>query len=260
MFKISPNKEKVTRLDERQFKDLQIKERQHLQEWIAENPSMFGEDLLIIQKEFDGFSDTNERLDLLALDKRGGLIIIENKLDDTGRDLVWQAIKYASYCSTLKTEQVIDIFQKYLSKFGQSKDARQEIVEFLDKPDEEELLLNAVDQRIFFVANNYRKEVTAAVLWLLKHDLLIQCFQATPYQSGEDLFLDFRQIIPLPETSDYTIQIKEKEREEVSKSKIVLQTEADLIRRWTMLKQQLETDNLNYFTIGFGKAVFLHWL
>ena len=35
-----------------------------------------------------------ERLDLLALDKDGKLVIIENKLDDTGREVVfWQAIK-----------------------------------------------------------------------------------------------------------------------------------------------------------------------
>jgi len=38
---------------------------------------------LIIQKEFDGFNDTRERLDLLALDKEGNIVIIENKLDDT---------------------------------------------------------------------------------------------------------------------------------------------------------------------------------
>ena len=35
------------------------------------NPEALGEELLIIQKEFSGFSDTNERLDLLALDKQG---------------------------------------------------------------------------------------------------------------------------------------------------------------------------------------------
>jgi hypothetical protein len=43
--------------------------------------------MLIIQKEFCGFNDTNERLDLLALDKWGNLVIIENKLDDSGRDV-----------------------------------------------------------------------------------------------------------------------------------------------------------------------------
>ncbi len=51
------------------FQEQNIKERQHLQEQIAKNPNSLGEELLIIQKEFAGFSDTNERLDLLALDK-----------------------------------------------------------------------------------------------------------------------------------------------------------------------------------------------
>ena len=69
---------------------------------------------MIIQKEFDGFSDTRERLDLLALDKDGNLVIIENKLDDSGRRRNWQAIKYASYCSSLTKQDIIDIYQKYL--------------------------------------------------------------------------------------------------------------------------------------------------
>jgi len=46
-----------------------------------------GEELLIIQKEFSGFSDTNERLDLLTIDYKGNLVIIENKLDDSGKDV-----------------------------------------------------------------------------------------------------------------------------------------------------------------------------
>jgi len=64
-------------------------ERNHLQEWLANQPDALGEELLIIQKEFDGFEDTRERLDLLAIDKQGGLVIIENKLDDSGRDVMW---------------------------------------------------------------------------------------------------------------------------------------------------------------------------
>ena len=31
-----------------------------MQEWIADYPECLGEELLIIQKEFDGFNDTNE--------------------------------------------------------------------------------------------------------------------------------------------------------------------------------------------------------
>jgi len=76
----------------------------------------WGEELLIIQKEFSGFDDTKERLDLLALDKRGALAIVENKLDDSGRDVVWQCLKYASYCSTLSKTSIADIYQQYLDR------------------------------------------------------------------------------------------------------------------------------------------------
>src|SRR6056300_1510866 len=116
MYQISRETNDIVQLKERLFSELGFREREHLQEWISKNPEVLGEELLIIQKEFDGFSDTNERLDLLALDKEGNLVVIENKLDDSGRDVVWQALKYASYCSTLTTSQVVKIYQKYLDK------------------------------------------------------------------------------------------------------------------------------------------------
>ena len=71
-------------------------------------------ELLIIQKEFSGFKDTNERLDLLALDKQGNLVVIGNKLDDSGREVAWQVLKYASYCSSLSTEDITQIYNSYL--------------------------------------------------------------------------------------------------------------------------------------------------
>lgn len=37
-----------------------------------------------------------ERLDLLALDKAGNLVIIKNKLDDNGRDVAWQPLQHAA--------------------------------------------------------------------------------------------------------------------------------------------------------------------
>ena len=78
MYLIDREKNRISRLEEKTFSELKFKEREHLQEWIANNPSSLGEELLIIQKEFSGFGETNERLDLLALDKVGNLVIIEN--------------------------------------------------------------------------------------------------------------------------------------------------------------------------------------
>lgn len=262
MYKINKDKADVIKLEERLFKDLKIQERAHLQEWIAKNPEMLGEELLIIQKEFDGFNDTSERLDLLAVDKKGGLVVIENKLDDTGRNVVWQALKYASYCSTLTTNQVVKIYQGYLDKWQHGDDAKQNLLEFLEIS-EEELLLNKNDQRIIFVANSYRKEVTSTVLWLLNHDIQVQCFRATPYSMGEDMFLQVEQIIPLPETAQFIIDAKEKEKDEQAKSKTVEQSEASLVKFWSLLKTKLSDNRLDYldrtsaqpsYSTGFWKG------
>ncbi len=129
MFKIDQLSNRISRLKSKSFSELGFSERNHLQEWLAYQPDAFGEELLIIQKEFDGFDDTRERLDLLALDKDGNLVVIENKLDDTGKDVTWQAMKYASYCASLKTESICGIYQDHLTKTGQPGEASELITD-----------------------------------------------------------------------------------------------------------------------------------
>ena len=71
MFLVNSKNKSTEKIKNVSFKEIGLKERNDLQEWIANNPAILGEELLIIQKEFNGFNDTNERLDLLALDKEG---------------------------------------------------------------------------------------------------------------------------------------------------------------------------------------------
>ena len=174
MYLIDKGNNRISKLKKMTFSELKFRERDHLQEWIANNPGSLGEELLIIQKEFSGFSDTKERLDLLALDKEGNLVIIENKLDDTGRDVTWQIIKYASYCAGLTKQDILSIYQEYL---GTSGNAEERISEFYDNKDFSEVILNQGlnSQRLILVAANFRKEVTSSVLWLLNFILRIQC-------------------------------------------------------------------------------------
>ncbi|MGR3434644.1 MAG: hypothetical protein ACU0CO_07120 [Shimia sp.] len=97
MFQVDRPASCLRRLDRTSFAEAGFIERGHLQEWLAADPaalgSVLGDDLLVIQKEFDGFDGTRERLDLLALDRQGQLVVIESKLDDSGHEVVWQALK-----------------------------------------------------------------------------------------------------------------------------------------------------------------------
>lgn len=215
MYQIDKNLNRIKPLAVKKFSELGFTERAHLQEWLANEPMALGEELLVIQKEFDGFDDTNERLDLLALDKKANLVVIENKLDDSGRNVVWQALKYASYCSTLKNSQIVEIFQKYLIKYCGGGDAQSLICQFLDVPDLTEVVINSGNQqRIMFVSSQFRKEVTSTVLWLLSYNMKLQCFKATSYEMGDSLFLKLEQIIPTPEAAEFMIGINEKEAAE----------------------------------------------
>lgn len=215
MYRINQVSNRITKVRNVSFSDLKMSERYHLQEWLANQADALGEELLICAKEFNGFDDTKERLDLLAIDKKGALVIIENKLDDSGKDVVWQSLKYASYCSTLSKTNIAEIYQKYLDKEKPGQDAKALICEFLQEETFEEVVLNlGNDQRIIMVAAQFRKEVTSTVLWLLKHRIFLKCFKATPFQDGNDLFLTIEQVIPLPEAEELMIGISQKEVEE----------------------------------------------
>lgn len=216
MYKINKSSNSIQQLERKSFSSLGFRERDHLQEWIAKQPNVLGEELLIIQKEFSGFDDTQERLDLLALDKQGALVIIENKLDDSGKDVTWQAMKYASYCSGLTKANITKIFQEYLDSSGQEKKAEETLEEFMDGADFDELQLNkGVTQRIILIAAKFRKEVTSTVLWLMNFKVRLQCFRATPYAMGEDLFLNVEQLIPTQDTEDYMIGMADKAQDEI---------------------------------------------
>ena len=216
MYKIDTASNSIQPLEKKSFSSLGFRERGHLQEWIAKQPDVLGEDLLIIQKEFRGFDETQERLDLLALDKQGALVVIENKLDDSGKDVTWQALKYASYCSRLSKSNIAKIYQEYLNSAEPGANAEERISEFLDDQDFEELILNeGVSQRIILIAAKFRKEVTSTVLWLMNFGVHLQCFRAALFVMDDEQILHIEQIIPTQDAEDYMIGMAEKARDDI---------------------------------------------
>lgn len=136
-------------------------------------------------------------------------------MDDSGRDVTWQAIKYASYCSSLSKSDVVEIYQKYLNDQCLKESAAENLSDFFDNRDLKDVDINVGNgQRIFFVAANFRKEVTSSVMWLLNSGLKMKCFKVTPYEYNGKVLLDFDQIIPVKDAEDYTISIAKKTQDE----------------------------------------------
>jgi len=259
MFRVDLTQNRLSRIVQKRFADLDLRERDHLQEWLANQPDALGEELLIIQKEFDGFDETRERLDLLALDKDGNLVVIENKLDDSGRDVTWQALKYTAYVSGLTKTQIVDIYQQYLDRYEGGGNAAVRICEFMEVEELEETILNpGNDQRMIFIAANFRREVTATVLWLLSRGIRAQCFKVTPFPFGEELIVDIQQIIPTPEAADFMIGMSSKENEQKAVQDTQKKREKLRLDFWEVALDQLRADGTGLFgSISPAKTDFL---
>lgn len=215
LFGINPESVEQTEIiEEVDFARLGFQERRDIQEWIVANPVILGEDLLIIGKEFSGFDRTNERLDLLAVDSDGMLVVIELKRDDTGADVHWQAIKYASYLHRSSSENIIKMTADYhnLSR----DDAEIKLQQHLGADD-----LNALnnDQRIILASHRFAPEVTSAALWLnekVSRGNLITCIQLIPYHDPKtnSLYVQVSCVIPVPGIENYIIRIGDNSRED----------------------------------------------
>ena len=208
LFRIDIESGKSESIEEIEFARRGFWERRDIQEWVAANPAILGENLLIIAKEFSGFDRTSERLDLLAVDINGSLVVIELKRDDTGTDAHWQAIKYASYLHNAKGDDFAAMLARY--KEVSEEDARQQILEHIQEDDLDILNRN---QRIILASHRFAPEVTSAALWLntKASEDLVTCIQLTPYQDTATgaLYIQANTIIPVPGIEAYVINIGE---------------------------------------------------
>ncbi|MDE2860475.1 MAG: endonuclease NucS [Chloroflexota bacterium] len=207
LFRVDPQSRESKRIEEVDFRQLGLQERQDIQEWVAVNPGILGDDLLIVGKEFRGFDRTDERLDLLGVDPDGKLVVIELKRDDTGADAHWQAIKYASYFRRASAEQIVGMLAGY--KNVSTEDSEEELVQHLGGDD-----LNSLnnDQRIILASHRFAPEVTSAALWLNSKtpgEELITCVTLTPFRDADTgaLYVQAATIIPVPGEEDYVIGI-----------------------------------------------------
>jgi len=181
-------------------------ELQHVEQWLKKEPSVLGENLLIIASQLTGFDKTRDRPDHLAIDTAGKLVVVEIKRHDAGSAQDLQALRYAAYVSTLQSDQVVELFRMHRKEeHGEtlpSEQARERLEDFaggepLEALDEDE------QPRMILVAPGFRAGVTNTALWLIRNfGLDITCVQLVPYSVDGSLVLTSTVLIPLPEAAD----------------------------------------------------------
>lgn len=196
------------------FADLGMYERADLQRLLRDDISALDEDLLVIAEEFGGWEDARRRIDLLALDKAGRLVVIELKRTEDGGHMELQAIRYAAMVSSMDFDEVVRAFAAHCAKHRSDEDIdpRIEVLQFLDIGEDDEEPVISSDARIILVSADFGREITTAVLWLNGFEGMdIRCVRLIPYELDERVLLDIQQILPLPEAADYQVRIRRKD-------------------------------------------------
>jgi hypothetical protein len=193
------------------FSDLQVRERYDIQEWVLANPELLGERLLVLSSEFSGFDRTSERLDVLAMDVYGKLVVVELKRTAIGTLADLQALRYAAFCSTLKLNDVAELRVAHRRRRGQDFTLNQALDEIRDFVEHLEFQELDDKPRIILAADSFDPEMTATVLWLRAFEVDIRCVRLTPYSVGGQLVIDATILIPLPEAQDFVIRREKKE-------------------------------------------------
>jgi hypothetical protein len=205
--------ESFSKIEPATFEQLALRERTDLQRLLKKTIEVILPDALVIAEEFGEWEESKRRIDLLALDRQGNLVVIELKRTEDGGRMDLQAIRYAAMVSTMTFDRAVDTFSRYQEQNGSEADARAKILHNLGKPEPDEESF-AKDVTIVLVSANFSKEMTTAVMWLNKRDLDIRCIRLIPYQDNGRIFVDVQQVLPLPEAAEYQIQIREKEQKE----------------------------------------------
>lgn len=227
MYKINLEEKTLQKITEVPLSELKVRERYDLQEWLAATPEVFDVlddeegSLLILSKELPVNADAPNgiRADLIALDRKGRLVVIELKRGEARGDVDWQAIKYAARCSRYTPAKLIEIAADYMKKpaaevgreiyehiSGNVEDGR----EYTDEDIREELSFLASDRdlletRIVLVAQQVNPEVASSALWLRKFGINVSCLAVKAHRDDSaGLFLTVEKVIPLPEEDDYT--------------------------------------------------------
>ena len=167
---------------------------QLLEDMIESDPRILSEQWLLIGRQ--EHTPTGGRIDLLAIAPDASLVLIELKRDKTPRDIVAQALDYATWVEDLTADRIAQIYRNY-SK-GKSLDAafKERFGEDLDED-----LLNQTHQ-IILCASELDAATERIVGYLNDKDIPINVLFFQVFQHGDTQLLSRTWLIDPVETQE----------------------------------------------------------
>ena len=158
-----------------------IADERLLENMIVTTPGMLSDEWMLIGRQEDtGFGG---RIDLLAIAPDGSLVLIELKRDRTPREVVAQALDYASWVEKLQSADIAAIYSRFAPGKSLAEDFQQR---FRQELDEDELNQN---HQIIIVAAALDDSTERIVAYLSERDIPINvlCFQV--FANGAEQYL-----------------------------------------------------------------------
>lgn len=142
-----------------------------LEEMIVANSKLLSDDWLIIGRQED--TGSGGRIDLLAIAPDCALVLIEIKRNRTPRDVVAQALDYASWVQTLQAAEIVSIY----ARFAPGKSLANDFRNRFGYPLDEETLNDS--HQIVIVAGSLDESTERIITYLSERDIAINvlCFQ-----------------------------------------------------------------------------------
>lgn len=198
------------------FESEGILETKHLQKWILEKPEVLGEDLLVLNEEFRHFETHKDRIDILCLDRKGRLVIVELKRTSHAGYADLQALRYAAMVRSMD----LDDAASELSGSNRGKEqglsvetARDRIISFIrEDADGDPTPELESEPRIVLVSQDFSPELLTTAQFLLDHEIDVSCIALNAYRIEEDHYvLVPDKIIPVREVQNVAVKIRKKE-------------------------------------------------
>lgn len=192
-----------------------LRERQDLQEWVLEHPEILGTGVMVVTFEFDRWWSPSgiqplDRLDVLALDDSGRLVVAELKRDRAPDTIEMQAIKYAAMVSRFTIQSLAEQHARFVSQRGTGCDADEALARlttFAEDLSPETLL----KPRIVLIAGDFPPVVTATTVWLNEMGLDVTLMKYQAYRTETETLLSVSQLYPIPTVEDFTVSPRQAE-------------------------------------------------
>jgi len=164
-----------------------LKNEEILEDMIERDSSILEDEWLIIGRQV--LTKYKKEIDLLAIAPDGSLVIIELKKSRTPRDVVAQAIDYATWVEELKADEIARIYESY-SKGKNLKESFK--AKFLTDLEEESLNNN---HQLVIVASELDEATERIIKYLTDRGISINAVFFEVFSDGTEQFLSRRWFV-----------------------------------------------------------------